>query len=224
MGLIELALDFWVFGLIIFISLAAILLEKKSKKRKALIDNYKFPQRITSQLAEKYPQLSANDISQSLEQLKEYFHLCRMAMAEGVFNGKRSMVAMPSKIVDEAWHEFILFTKEYENFCKKVFGEFLHHSPAKAIQRKSEVETSLQNAWRLACARQGINPLKPNRIPLLFSIDEICNVSEGNRYVIGDSASPLEFSVSRIKCNGQSSNAYGGGSAGGCGGGCGGDC
>ena len=96
MGLIEIASDFWVFGLIIVISLAAILLEKKSKERKVLIDNYKFPQRITSQLAKKYPQLSANDIAQSLEQLKEYFHLCRMAMAEGFFNGKRSMVAMPS--------------------------------------------------------------------------------------------------------------------------------
>lgn len=205
MDLIEFALDFWMFGLFILIFFIAIMLDN-SKERKYLIDNYEFPQRITSQLAEKYPQLSAGDIAQSLEQLKEYFHLCRMEMAEGSANNKRSMVAMPSKIVDEAWHEFILFTKEYENFCKKVFGEFLHHSPAKAMQSESEVETSLQNAWRLACARQGINPLKPNRIPLLFGIDEICNVSEGNRYVIGDSASPLEFSVSRVKCNGQSSN------------------
>ena len=219
MGLIEIASDFWVFGLILVISFGAILFEKKSKERKVLIDNYKFPQRITSQLAKKYPQLSANDIAQSLEQLKEYFHLCRMAMAEGFFSGKRSMVAMPSKIVDEAWHEFILFTKEYENFCKKVFGEFLHHSPAKSMQRESEVETSLQNVWRLACARQGINPLKPNRIPLLFRLDEICNVREGNRYVIGDSADSMEFSVSRIKCNGQSSNSYVGGCSGGCGGG-----
>ncbi len=36
---------------------------------------------------------------------------------------------MPSKIVDIAWHEFILRTREYTTFCHRAFGAYLHHSP-----------------------------------------------------------------------------------------------
>jgi len=36
----------------------------------------------------------------------------------------------PSKIVDKAWHEFILFTKAYANYCELHFKRFIHHSPS----------------------------------------------------------------------------------------------
>ncbi len=35
----------------------------------------------------------------------------------------------PSLIVDNAWHEFILFTRLYHNFCDAEFGRYIHHSP-----------------------------------------------------------------------------------------------
>lgn len=35
----------------------------------------------------------------------------------------------PSQIVDLAWHEFILFTKAYSDFCVLHFGRFIHHYP-----------------------------------------------------------------------------------------------
>jgi hypothetical protein len=31
--------------------------------------------------------------------------------------------------VDEAWHQFILFTREYHEFCTRFAGRYLHHSP-----------------------------------------------------------------------------------------------
>lgn len=31
--------------------------------------------------------------------------------------------------VDEMWHEFILFTKDYTDFCMHYFGEYIHHLP-----------------------------------------------------------------------------------------------
>ncbi|WP_437970590.1 hypothetical protein WMF04_15440 [Sorangium sp. So ce260] len=34
--------------------------------------------------------------------------------------------------VDEAWHQFVLFTIEYADFCERFFGRFLHHAPANA--------------------------------------------------------------------------------------------
>jgi len=31
--------------------------------------------------------------------------------------------------IDEMWHEFILFTEDYTNFCDKYFGNYMHHLP-----------------------------------------------------------------------------------------------
>jgi hypothetical protein len=39
---------------------------------------------------------------------------------------------MHSVRVDEAWHQFVLFTVEYSNFCTKYFGHYRHHSPSNA--------------------------------------------------------------------------------------------
>lgn len=31
--------------------------------------------------------------------------------------------------IDEMWHEFILFTQDYTDFCHQYFGSYLHHLP-----------------------------------------------------------------------------------------------
>src|SRR2546425_7422020 len=35
----------------------------------------------------------------------------------------------PSRALDEIWHTFVLFTKDYGDFCLKRFGRFIHHEP-----------------------------------------------------------------------------------------------
>ncbi len=39
---------------------------------------------------------------------------------------------MYSLRVDEAWHQFVLFTVEYAAFCRRYFGRYLHHAPSNA--------------------------------------------------------------------------------------------
>lgn len=43
--------------------------------------------------------------------------------------GNRGM-AMCSREVDEVWHNHILFTEEYRDFCQSTYGGFMHHKPA----------------------------------------------------------------------------------------------
>lgn len=31
--------------------------------------------------------------------------------------------------IDEMWHNFILYTKDYQDFCSHYFGQFIHHYP-----------------------------------------------------------------------------------------------
>ncbi len=52
---------------------------------------------------------------------KKFLFICRQP---GVFIPDELL------IVDEMWHNFILFTKEYQDFCAFYFGGYLHHTPA----------------------------------------------------------------------------------------------
>lgn len=36
---------------------------------------------------------------------------------------------VPSKACDEIWHNMILYTQRYPDFCNKYFGRFIHHIP-----------------------------------------------------------------------------------------------
>lgn len=38
-------------------------------------------------------------------------------------------IAMISPLVDEVWHQFILFTKQYKDFCINTVGYFINHVP-----------------------------------------------------------------------------------------------
>lgn len=38
-------------------------------------------------------------------------------------------IGMMSTEVDNLWHTFLLFTKEYQAFCNDMFGKFIHHCP-----------------------------------------------------------------------------------------------
>jgi hypothetical protein len=44
---------------------------------------------------------------------------------------------MHSLRVDGVWHQFILYTVEYTDFCRRFFGRYLHHSPSNAPETKS---------------------------------------------------------------------------------------
>lgn len=41
----------------------------------------------------------------------------------------RCVMLRSMREIDEMWHEFILFTEDYCNFCQHYFGEYIHHLP-----------------------------------------------------------------------------------------------
>jgi len=42
---------------------------------------------------------------------------------------KRLTVFGPMKLLDEMWHTFILFTREYTEYCTDNYGFYIHHAP-----------------------------------------------------------------------------------------------
>ena len=47
----------------------------------------------------------------------------------------------PTKKVDEAWHEFVLHTKNYAEFCSQRYGRFIHHVPSSPVSCEADAET-----------------------------------------------------------------------------------
>lgn len=41
-------------------------------------------------------------------------------------------------MLDEMWHNFILFTIDYKEFCNDYFGFFIHHQPLKEKDGKNQ--------------------------------------------------------------------------------------
>ena len=140
----------------------------------AFIDNYRFHPAIRKKLAAKHTQLNDQQLDLVFDGLRDYFYICNQA--------SNKMVSMPSQVVDDAWHEFILFTRAYQQYCKKALGRYLHHTPAEAMSSPTYAQDGIKRAWRLACAKDEIDPKAPLVLPLLFGIDARLNIENGFRY------------------------------------------
>ncbi len=57
----------------------------------------------------------------AFEQMKQY--LADAALAP------LGAAKAPTREVDAAWHEFLMFTRDYAKFCREHFGFFIHHVP-----------------------------------------------------------------------------------------------
>jgi len=214
----------------VVIALAAVVLvwliwrQWSARRRAGFIDQYPFAGILDQRLAARRPELTPDQRAEVFAGLRDYFHICHRA-------GRR-MVAMPSQAVDDAWHEFILFTRQYARFCRSAFGRFLHHTPAEAMRSPTHASDGIKRAWRLACAREDIDPRKPQRLPRLFAMDAALLIAGGFIYHLDclasgrDGAMGASFCASHIGCgsgcSGDSGSSDGDGGGDG-GGGCGGD-
>jgi hypothetical protein len=64
--------------------------------------------------------LAPERLAPAVLEFKRYFALVGL--------GYRNL-GMLSPEADEVWHAFILFTREYAEFCQDAFGMFIHHVP-----------------------------------------------------------------------------------------------
>lgn len=48
-------------------------------------------------------------------------------------------------IIDEMWHNFILFTPDYHRFCIEHFNQYFHHVPASKKEKEQRTQERLSN-------------------------------------------------------------------------------
>lgn len=205
----------------------------RASQRRQHIRTAPLPKGLYDKLRERHPQLELKDCQLVAQGLRQFF----MTHSR---SGHR-YVSMPSQVVDDLWHEFILHTRAYQDFCAKAFGQFFHHTPAAALGSSKQMNEGLRRCWWHACREDNINPSSPTRLPLLFALDAKFNIVNGFRYAPDCSAAMVRAagsSASVTYCGGDfssssvdggtdgfgdgSSSGDGGSDGGGCGGGCGG--
>lgn len=189
-----------------------------SSKREDFIKNYVFSADLHNAIMKEHPDLDREQTNKILEGLREYFQIC--------LGYRCKNVGMPSKLVDTAWHEFILRTREYKEFCDNAFGNFLHHTPNGSKTSRKDADKALERTWKMSCMRESINPKNPAMLPLLFSIDSALGIDDTHLSLL---ETPNMFSGKSGQggghiCGGSGSKSSSSDAADGCGGGCSGGC
>jgi hypothetical protein len=203
----------------------------KQLARADFIRSYTFPRVLFDKLREKRPELDVKEMQLIARALRQFFlaHLL----------SGRKFVSMPSQVTDDLWHEFILYTRSYNEFCRRAFGRFMHHTPAVVLGRDRKDNAGLRRAWWYSCKEENINPAKSTRLPLLFAIDAKLGIRDG--FVYAPDCRKLretDTGSTQVHCGGDfsdssidgSTDGFGdsdggsdsGGGDSGCGGGCGG--
>ncbi len=199
----------------------------RTRNRRRFIQDYAFPKSLDARLLKRRPELSPAQVALVFNGLRQYFEIS--------LDAKKRLASMPSQIVDDLWHEFILYTRNYQAFCNRAFGRYLHHTPADAMSSPGAQSEGLRRTWWLACKLEEIDPKQPKRLPLLFSIDGQLNISDGFHYVPDCSnQAGTQFGNASSHCGSDLGSGCGGDGGGGgsgdssgdagsgCGGGCGG--
>jgi hypothetical protein len=162
---------------LLFVSVFAVVVAEAwaGWTRDRVIREHPLPVFLRRKLREAYPHLAAKDVDLVERGLRQYFVACNRS--------QRQFVAMPSKVVDAMWHEFILHTRAYKDWCDLALGRFLHHTPAEALGAHADRNNGLRRAWFWACRDESINPRNPTRLPLLFALDAKLGIEGGFHYV-----------------------------------------
>ncbi|HXI09038.1 MAG: glycine-rich domain-containing protein [Bradyrhizobium sp.] len=143
-------------------------------RREAFIREYSWPRGLLERFEKHHAGFGRKDSALVSRGLRQFFL--------AYLRSGTKFVSMPSQIADDLWHEFILYTREYQNFCQRAFGGFLHHTPAVVLSADRRNNEGLRRVWWHCCREENIDPQYPSRLPLLFALDAKYKVAGGFIY------------------------------------------
>jgi hypothetical protein len=78
-----------------------------------------FLEQLKQRIMQSNPNISSAEYEWKLLELKRYFAM----------NAILRQVPMFSEPIDDIWHEMLMFTREYSQFCDRITGAMIHHTP-----------------------------------------------------------------------------------------------
>ncbi len=80
---------------------------------------------------------SKKEYQKVFSEFKKYVFLTQISL--------KKPLGMSSRKVDEIWHQFILFTPQYHQFCNDYLNGYLHHSPHTSKTSSSKKKEGARN-------------------------------------------------------------------------------
>lgn len=90
--------------------------------------------RVIERFKQAHPK-EAYRAEQLFTDMLRYLWLCKKHHQDTITNPEdTSLHFMPvmheeMRTIDLMWHEFILVTRDYHDFCQQFFGQYIHHEP-----------------------------------------------------------------------------------------------
>lgn len=120
---------------------------------------------VVLKFQESFP-ISRGEADAIFEELKKFLWMAARSKKSGHKGvAQRTPITDSMILLDEMWHCFILFTREYEAFCKSYLGGFVHHAPT-PHQEKMHI--------RQAIAASPEKPAKMQRSVIKQSAELVC--------------------------------------------------
>jgi len=167
-------------------------LHRGSARRLAVVDAYQFPSSVRQRFAFVHEGISPQDTRKVEDATRQWFRLAA--------RHPKAKLSMPSVAVDAMWHEMVLHTREYQEFCDQAIGHFLHHQPESAMSVEAAAANrvkNLQATFRLAQEDEGC---EGHVLPLLFRVDRETGVRGGRRYLADCGGRGQCFDVADALC------------------------
>lgn len=87
-------------------------------------------------------EMSLEDAEELFDDTKRFLWLCANTSEPLGIDG-------PLVMLDEMWHNFVLYTPQYTDFCTKHFGRYLHHLPTSQAEKEKVAREAEIDAERV---------------------------------------------------------------------------
>jgi hypothetical protein len=169
------------FGLVALTSaafgLGALLRRRGARlRRERYIRSYVFAPSLLDSLKEGQPRLDEKQRALVARALRQFFIVRAQAGQQAIL--------LPSKVVDDLWLAFTSRTSDYERFCRRAFGETFPRLPPEPKRRGGLDDAAMLLTWEIACIDEDLNPSVPDRLPLLYAIDDALAIVDGQRHSV----------------------------------------
>ena len=113
--------------------------------------------KVVYKFMEKYD-VSFEESEEIFENMKKWLWLCakgKHLIQKGVVDFN-FIIDTDMIFIDMMWHTFILFTKDYHDFCMDKFGFFIHHVPTTKFEKEEFQKKLIANQEKVLEDRKAL--------------------------------------------------------------------
>lgn len=157
------------------VTLGRSLATRRIARRVAAVNAYEFSPSMRQRLRLKHSGLGLPSITLVEAATRQWFRL--------LARRPKARLSMPSRGVDDLWHEMLLHTRDYAAFCDTAIGRFLHHEPDSAMPPKQARANQSDGLLATLLLARADENCRPDTLPLLFRVDQEVGLDGARCYI-----------------------------------------